>query len=468
LIGQLPSQAATPAPRSSSLQGPPVAKPMSGKAALLQLAPMVLSMFAARKNPQHAAALMQGLMKGNDAARAEQLDAQEKRQHRQETLSKMLSGIAADAQQIEDPAEFSKYLQFGKQMVDASFGAGASAPLDAVGYPATRAAKRAKADARAKLDALEKAPHLQGYLNTPQFDTFTATMDDGERVTVRDLKQRAGLVLADASGQAVAPKAAPKSEPAGTVAERAARLLEGIRTAKARGDVATASQLRQSYDDLLQAQREVGQADDRAPRGQDPVTAAIQALTLQNLQRNNAGEITPGQATTGNQLADNFRAESKDFMQVSQAFNRVKASAKDPSAAGDLALIFNYMKTLDPGSTVREGEFATAQNSGGIPERITAAYNRIINGERLAPAQRQDFLDRSTRLYTQALGQQKRIEEQYRKKAKAVNIPADYVITDYSVADDTAPRPAPPRVGERRLVNGQPGEWDGRGWKAVR
>jgi len=34
------------------------------------------------------------------------------------------------------------------------------------------------------------------------------------------------------------------------------------------------------------------------------------------------------------------------------------------------------MKILDPGSVVREGEFATAQNSAGIPERIRAKYNR--------------------------------------------------------------------------------------------
>ncbi|MEM8882399.1 MAG: hypothetical protein AAGC82_17565, partial [Pseudomonadota bacterium] len=48
----------------------------------------------------------------------------------------------------------------------------------------------------------------------------------------------------------------------------------------------------------------------------------------------------------------------KDFRKQAEAFGRIDASAFEPSPAGDLALIFNYMKVLDPGSVVRESEFA--------------------------------------------------------------------------------------------------------------
>jgi hypothetical protein len=84
------------------------------------------------------------------------------------------------------------------------------------------------------------------------------------------------------------------------------------------------------------------------------------------------------------------------------AFGRIVASAEDPSAAGDLALIFNYMKILDPGSTVREGEFANAQNSGGIDDKSIALYNSVINGTRLSQTQRDDFLKRASMLYQEA------------------------------------------------------------------
>ncbi|WP_108462244.1 hypothetical protein [Devosia naphthalenivorans] len=103
----------------------------------------------------------------------------------------------------------------------------------------------------------------------------------------------------------------------------------------------------------------------------------------------------------------------KDYGLQTQAYQRVLDSATDPSAAGDLALIFNYMKVLDPGSTVREGEFATAASSGSIPEQIQSQYNRILNGERLAPEIRKDFVTRASQLFEGASGLQENTNERY-------------------------------------------------------
>ena len=47
-----------------------------------------------------------------------------------------------------------------------------------------------------------------------------------------------------------------------------------------------------------------------------------------------------------------------------------------PDAAGDMALIFSYMKMLDPNSTVREGEYATAQDAGSIPHASLACITQ--------------------------------------------------------------------------------------------
>lgn len=104
--------------------------------------------------------------------------------------------------------------------------------------------------------------------------------------------------------------------------------------------------------------------------------------------------------------------EVKDFQAQVSAIGRVMSSAQDPSAAGDLALIFNYMKLLDPGSTVREGEFATAEQAAGVPTRILNLYNRILEGTRLSPKQRADFTGRSYTIYEGAL---QSYEENYEK-----------------------------------------------------
>jgi len=52
-----------------------------------------------------------------------------------------------------------------------------------------------------------------------------------------------------------------------------------------------------------------------------------------------------------------------------------------------------------PGSTVREGEFATAAQATGVPTRVLNTYNRVITGERLAPKQRKDFIGQSRNIF---------------------------------------------------------------------
>lgn len=103
----------------------------------------------------------------------------------------------------------------------------------------------------------------------------------------------------------------------------------------------------------------------------------------------------------------------KDFVQQEQAYQRVLDSAKEASPAGDLALIFNYMKVLDPGSVVRESEFATAAASGSFGDRIQAATEQVLSGKRLSPEQRRDFVQRAGDLFAGASGLYGGMNERY-------------------------------------------------------
>ena len=88
-------------------------------------------------------------------------------------------------------------------------------------------------------------------------------------------------------------------------------------------------------------------------------------------------------------LRSRYDKFTTDLRDVDAAYRKVEGAPE--SAAGDMSLIFGYMKLLDPGSTVREGEFATAEQAAGVPTRILNAYNRVVSGERLSPEQRNDF-----------------------------------------------------------------------------
>ena len=112
---------------------------------------------------------------------------------------------------------------------------------------------------------------------------------------------------------------------------------------------------------------------------------------------------------------------TKDTQNITASWERVQGGFQEPSAAGDLNLIFGYMKMLDPGSTVREGEFANAQNSASVPEAIRARFNRIQSGERLTPDQRKDFFKQAENVVKGQFKIQDRIDNEYRRLAKQNN-----------------------------------------------
>lgn len=141
----------------------------------------------------------------------------------------------------------------------------------------------------------------------------------------------------------------------------------------------------------------------------------------------------------------------KDFDKVANAYGRISASVKEPSAAGDLSLIFNYMKMLDPQSVVREGEFAAAAAAGGYGERIAAMVQKLKDGTLLTAAQRADFVDRANKLYTEAESLYDNTRNQYITYATEAGFDED-VLPDFRYSGELLKKPTilqvPPRPAE--------------------
>lgn len=141
----------------------------------------------------------------------------------------------------------------------------------------------------------------------------------------------------------------------------------------------------------------------------------------------------------GLQTEEGFRKEfnnspiSRAYHEATAAFDKVQRAAAQPSAANDLALIFGYMKTLDPGSTVREGEFANAQNAGGVDQRVAAMYNRVLRGERLTDEQRMDFIRSATSQYAAHKSQFQRHAQNYMRLAQQSGLDPSRVVMGYDV-----------------------------------
>lgn len=131
-------------------------------------------------------------------------------------------------------------------------------------------------------------------------------------------------------------------------------------------------------------------------------------------------------------LVDKYEANSKDFFKVRDAFTRITASAEDPSPAGDVAVVFNYMKMLDPGSVVRESEFALAASTGSLNEALKNKFGKIATGEILGFT-RDDFVDRATKLFDAALKQQEALNNTFEDRAFKFGIPAGNVTRSIDV-----------------------------------
>ena len=122
----------------------------------------------------------------------------------------------------------------------------------------------------------------------------------------------------------------------------------------------------------------------------------------------------------------NKDAGVKYFSDMSNSFNRmVKSVGTD--AASDMALIFNYMKMLDPGSTVREGEYATARNTTGAAGQVTNLYNYLKDGNQLNAAQREAFFNKGKAIYEGALSDYNQLRSQYEDLASSQDLSDVYL-----------------------------------------
>jgi len=184
---------------------------------------------------------------------------------------------------------------------------------------------------------------------------------------------------------------------------------------------------------LKMAQDELEASKNAAPK---PIALSegqklIDPTTFKTLAEN-PKDVDPKEALDqASNLRKEFTGQSVLFKTQDDAYGRIVASAQKPSAAGDLALITSYMKVLDPTSSVREGEFATAQNSGSVDQKVVALYNQMLSGKRLTPEQREDFVGKAKDLYKDAADKQLKVNDRYGKLATRYGVAPEDVVENY-------------------------------------
>ncbi|HDH7654713.1 TPA: phage DNA ejection protein [Escherichia coli] len=131
---------------------------------------------------------------------------------------------------------------------------------------------------------------------------------------------------------------------------------------------------------------------DRAQRAQmhnDNVALKLQEL---GMKQQESGKIDPKLVRDLNSDINGF---SKNYSAMRSASDNLQALGKRNTPAAQLGMIFNYMKSLDPQSVVREGEQVQVKRTDGIFGTLGNYVSQLSNGKMLNNEQVQDLINTS-------------------------------------------------------------------------
>lgn len=153
------------------------------------------------------------------------------------------------------------------------------------------------------------------------------------------------------------------------------------------------------------AARRAGESRASAAEGRDIRGAEIREEDLASKRRQEARDIESKKFDQIGKLRTEFLGDPqiRKFQEVKDSVNQIIGLSSEQTPMAGIASVFTFMKILDPGSTVREGEAASAQNAAGVPERIRNYYNQLVSGNGLSVSQRKEMADVARVVYNQRL-----------------------------------------------------------------
>jgi hypothetical protein len=170
--------------------------------------------------------------------------------------------------------------------------------------------------------------------------------------------------------------------------------------------------------------------------------AAIELAALEN------GTGDPKEKFTQEEkIRKEWQGRSKMYSELQGTFNTLQASAQSANGPGDIALITGFMKMLDPGSVVRETEFATARDTAGLFTQLQNRLEKAQNGQLLSPKQRNEYVALSQKYLDSA-----------QKKANQEKKDLGIVVKNYKLNPENvfgAEQAPPPPLPTSATVGGQ-------------
>lgn len=158
-------------------------------------------------------------------------------------------------------------------------------------------------------------------------------------------------------------------------------------------------------------------------------------------------ELTLEQSKHEQSLRKEYTMLSSDMRTINDSVGKLRAGQRLDSGQGDIAMVYAYMKMLDPTSVVREGEYATAENTGGAAQKLIGTYNKLLTGERLLPAERDKFVTAAESLAGEKTERFAKLRSQYEDVARKAGADPNRVMLDEGKGVVSPPPPGAPGAG---------------------
>lgn len=191
-----------------------------------------------------------------------------------------------------------------------------------------------------------------------------------------------------------------------------------------------------SFQDWVMSQKRAG-APSVAVNMSDPTAVARAALSFQK----------------------DYRDATKAPFARATAYNSMVEASRNPSAKGDLTMVYSFVKALDPESVVREGEIDLVNANRNIPDRVKGYAQRLATGQSLLPNERQDLLEQARNLSFTDYSRSRNDIKAFRDNAARLGLDPELYAPDPYHGVDFGPRklganPAPSQNKSQPKPNG--------------
>lgn len=253
-----------------------------------------------------------------------------------------------------------------------------------------KAGKNLVDDAKAKKDAALSDVEKEGRLKSfdREDEKYQRSEDDLKRL--RDAKSE-DSIMARAYLSKIAPESAKDPRFENLTAEQVFKIAPGLEE-KYKIDSQERNANRR-HEAQLKAEKDKGEKSDRD-------------TTLKLSERYNQDPTTKATA------------------EVRSSYERAQSLAAKPGKINDIGLVYSLMRSFDPGSTVREGEFAMAAKAGSWGDQVKA-YVELAESGQMPAGKRAEILETI----------KKQAEAQERRQAEADQYYGD-LASEYKVKPD--------------------------------